>query len=180
MKKIFRPAIRLCFAAVSLLLCVAFSAGAFGQQIAARTLDDKAVSALLSQLEESLSQLIDDEPMVEQIVDKWESRDDLVGKTRPQILKLVFADVRSVIGDKEALDAIWAAWTGDKTSDPKRNSEDSAFFPTRSLYPWPRDHTNCRGHSVSRRGANMNPGTGTMEFSLRDPDGYYVTISAAS
>lgn len=24
----------------------------------------------------------------------------------------------------------------------------------------------------------MNPGTGTLEFSLRDPDGYYVTISA--
>ncbi len=25
---------------------------------------------------------------------------------------------------------------------------------------------------------HMNPNTGTMEFSLRDPDGYYVTISA--
>ena len=25
---------------------------------------------------------------------------------------------------------------------------------------------------------NMNPGTRTEEFSLRDPDGYYVTISA--
>ena len=25
---------------------------------------------------------------------------------------------------------------------------------------------------------NVNPNTGTMEFSLRDPDGYYVTISA--
>ncbi|MEO6392273.1 MAG: VOC family protein [Pyrinomonadaceae bacterium] len=25
---------------------------------------------------------------------------------------------------------------------------------------------------------NLNPGTQTMEFSLRDPDGYYVTISA--
>jgi catechol 2,3-dioxygenase-like lactoylglutathione lyase family enzyme len=25
---------------------------------------------------------------------------------------------------------------------------------------------------------NLNPGTGTLEFSLRDPDGYYVTISA--
>jgi hypothetical protein len=24
----------------------------------------------------------------------------------------------------------------------------------------------------------VNPRTGTMEFSLRDPDGYYVTISA--
>jgi hypothetical protein len=25
---------------------------------------------------------------------------------------------------------------------------------------------------------NMNPNTGTMEFSLRDPDGYHVTISS--
>ena len=25
---------------------------------------------------------------------------------------------------------------------------------------------------------NLNPNTGTMEFSLRDPDGYYVTISS--
>jgi catechol 2,3-dioxygenase-like lactoylglutathione lyase family enzyme len=27
---------------------------------------------------------------------------------------------------------------------------------------------------------NLNPNTETMEFSLRDPDGYYVTISALS
>ena len=27
---------------------------------------------------------------------------------------------------------------------------------------------------------HINPSTGTMEFSLRDPDGYYVTISAFS
>jgi catechol 2,3-dioxygenase-like lactoylglutathione lyase family enzyme len=27
---------------------------------------------------------------------------------------------------------------------------------------------------------DMNPNTQTMEFSLRDPDGYYVTISALS
>ena len=26
----------------------------------------------------------------------------------------------------------------------------------------------------------VNPNTGTREFSLRDPDGYYVTISALS
>jgi hypothetical protein len=25
---------------------------------------------------------------------------------------------------------------------------------------------------------NVNPNTGTTEFSLRDPDGYYLTISA--
>jgi predicted enzyme related to lactoylglutathione lyase len=27
---------------------------------------------------------------------------------------------------------------------------------------------------------HLNPGTGTMEFALRDPDGYYVMISAVS
>ena len=27
---------------------------------------------------------------------------------------------------------------------------------------------------------NLNPSTGTLEFSLRDPDGYYITISALS
>src|SRR6188508_3122712 len=27
---------------------------------------------------------------------------------------------------------------------------------------------------------NLNPSTGTLEFSLRDPDGYYVTISSLS
>lgn len=27
---------------------------------------------------------------------------------------------------------------------------------------------------------HLNPNTGTMEFSLRDPDGYYITISALS
>jgi hypothetical protein len=27
---------------------------------------------------------------------------------------------------------------------------------------------------------HLNPNTGTMEFSLRDPDGYYVAISALS
>ena len=27
---------------------------------------------------------------------------------------------------------------------------------------------------------NLNPNTETLEFSMRDPDGYYVTISALS
>jgi catechol 2,3-dioxygenase-like lactoylglutathione lyase family enzyme len=32
--------------------------------------------------------------------------------------------------------------------------------------------------ALLEEGPNLNPSTGTMEFSLRDPDGYYVTISA--
>lgn len=40
-----------------------------------------------------------------------------------------------------------------------------------------------RAHSLVARleeEPQANPNTGTMEFSLRDPDGYYVTVSALS
>jgi hypothetical protein len=53
------------------------------------------------------------------------------------------------------------------------------------------DETQVDGHRRSRCGwklqvvlarleeePHVNPSTGTLEFSLRDPDGYYVTISA--
>jgi hypothetical protein len=35
------------------------------------------------------------------------------------------------------------------------------------------------GHGPEEK-PRVNPNTGTHEFSLRDPDGYYVTISALS
>jgi len=40
-----------------------------------------------------------------------------------------------------------------------------------------------RGRALVERleeGTHVNPNTRTKEFSLRDPDGYYVTISALS
>jgi catechol 2,3-dioxygenase-like lactoylglutathione lyase family enzyme len=39
-----------------------------------------------------------------------------------------------------------------------------------------------RAHLLSRleEDSHLNPNTQTREFSLRDPDGYYVTISAVS
>ena len=43
------------------------------------------------------------------------------------------------------------------------------------------DATLARARALSSRLAedpHVNPNTGTEEFSLRDPDGYYVTISA--
>jgi catechol 2,3-dioxygenase-like lactoylglutathione lyase family enzyme len=44
------------------------------------------------------------------------------------------------------------------------------------------DTTLPRARSLARleEEPHVNPNTGTMEFSLRDPDGYYVTISALS
>jgi catechol 2,3-dioxygenase-like lactoylglutathione lyase family enzyme len=45
------------------------------------------------------------------------------------------------------------------------------------------DHALTRARALVSRleeEPNQNPNTGTLEFSLRDPDGYYVTISAIS
>lgn len=44
------------------------------------------------------------------------------------------------------------------------------------------DATLARAHAAGtplEEGPHVNPSTHTMEFSLRDPDGYYVMISAA-
>lgn len=43
------------------------------------------------------------------------------------------------------------------------------------------DETLVRARALSSRfeeEPNLNPDTGTMEFALRDPDGYYVMVSA--
>lgn len=43
------------------------------------------------------------------------------------------------------------------------------------------DETLSRARDLMLRleeGPHLNPGTGTLEFSLRDPDGYFVSISA--
>lgn len=73
-------------------------------------LNAEAVTALLDKLKEGLPDLIDDEAQVEAISEKWDAREDLVGKPKAQILKMLFADVRSVIKDKETQDNIWSNW----------------------------------------------------------------------
>ena len=40
--------------------------------------------------------------------------------------------------------------------------------------------TRARGLGLLEEEPNVNPNTGTEEFSLRDLDGYYVTVSALS
>lgn len=45
------------------------------------------------------------------------------------------------------------------------------------------DHALRRARALAPRfeeESHVNPNTGTSEFSLRDPDGYYVTISASA
>jgi CspA family cold shock protein len=68
-----------------------------------------AADALVGALKEGLADLIEDEEAVAAIVKKWNTH-NLAGKTRTQILGVLFADVKSVIADKETQDSVWEDW----------------------------------------------------------------------
>jgi len=103
------------------LLCAAFSFSAMAQDNSNEPLDAEAVSALIGELKEGLPNLIDDEAQVEAIAEKWNAREDLAGKSKAQILKMLFADVKSVAEDKETQDNIWKSWGG-RGKKQRRNS----------------------------------------------------------
>src|SRR5689334_7072093 len=87
----------------------AMSAWPIAAAQAEKPLDQAAADALVAELKEGLADLIDDEDAVAAITAKWEAH-NLVGKTRTQILNLLFADVKSVVEDKDTLDSIWEDW----------------------------------------------------------------------
>jgi len=100
-------------------MCSVLGFSATAQTNSETPLDAEAVAALIEELKDGLPDLIDDEDQVTAITEKWGAREDLAGKTRAQILKMLFADVKSVIEDKETQDGIWTSWTSEKESDEK-------------------------------------------------------------
>ena len=92
-------------------------------------LNAEAVTALLDKLKEGLLDLIDDEAQVEAISEKWDAREDLVGKPKAQILKMLFADVKSVIKDKETQDNIWSNWMEAGSKPDKEENQKATPAP---------------------------------------------------
>jgi Thiol-activated cytolysin beta sandwich domain len=96
----------------SLLMCLTFAFGAMAQENVNETLDDEAVSALVEELKEGLPKFIEDEDVVNQITEKWDAREELSGKTRYQIIRLLIEDVRSLVTDHKLSLKIWDKWNG--------------------------------------------------------------------
>ena len=44
------------------------------------------------------------------IFDRWEAREDLEGKTKTQLMRLLFADVHAIIKDPAIRTKVWNAW----------------------------------------------------------------------
>lgn len=104
--------------AASFLLCLSFAVGTMAQKPDNKILDDEGVSALLEELKAGLPEFISDEEKVTAITEKWEAREDLAGKTKYGIIRLLIEDVRSIETDQELSLKIWHKWNGVK-EDPK-------------------------------------------------------------
>ena len=106
------------------LLCAVFGFSVTAQNNPNQTLDEESVAELVEELANELADLIEDEDQVAAITEKWESREDLEGKTRTQILGLLFADVKSVVRDAETQKNIWDTWTGAARTETEEEEAD--------------------------------------------------------
>ena len=104
------------------LLCAVFSFSLIAQDAVKPDLD--AAAALVQRLTDGLPDLIDNEEQVTAIVEKWEARQGLSGKTKSQILNLLFADVKSVVKDKETQDSIWTGLNETVSGDTETDELD--------------------------------------------------------
>jgi len=108
--------------AVMLAVSVAGASRTDGYEVPTSTpekgLNAAQVSQLLDDLQNGLANNIEDGSLIEAISAKWNGHTNLAGKTRSQILPLLMADVKTVVTDKEARDAIWESWNDDDTEEP--------------------------------------------------------------
>jgi hypothetical protein len=83
----------------SVLLCSAFGYSVTAQTTDAKPMTDKALSALIVELKEVVAKSAPDAKDAALIAARWDKRTDLKGKTKTQVLLLLFEDVKAVIQD---------------------------------------------------------------------------------
>ena len=129
MSKTFKIGINWTKSAIALvLLCSVISFSVIAQDNSNKTLDKESVAALIQEMSDGLPDFVKDEAQVTAIIEEWEAREDLVGKTRTQILGLLFADVKSVVRDGETQKNIWDAWTGEGDQTETEEVENGKEF----------------------------------------------------
>lgn len=124
----------------TLIIALVLVISMFGLCVPAQTnpdkpLDEDAVSELFGELSSVLVNEINDAAQRNTITEKWNARNDLVGKTKSQILKLLFADVKSVVKGQETQNKIWSAWNETEEiveTPPSDEPEKPAVTPIRT------------------------------------------------
>jgi hypothetical protein len=115
MKKKIRNKIALLFLPALMFMFSVFGLTATAQTNPDKALDAKAVTALIGELKEVVSNSTPDTNDAAMVAEKWNARKDLVGKTRKDVINLLYTDVKSVVKDSGALYQIYSMFSFYKT-----------------------------------------------------------------
>lgn len=85
--------------AAVLLWCSISFVSARAQTVSDQPMDAKSLTALVEELKDVVSKNAPDEKDAALVAEKWDRRTDLAGKTKKEVIKLLFEDVKSVIKD---------------------------------------------------------------------------------
>jgi len=81
------------------LLCSISSFSAMAQTDSDKPLDAKSLTALVEELKGVVSKSAPDQKDAALVAEKWDRRKDLAGKTKREVINLLYEDVKSVIKD---------------------------------------------------------------------------------
>ncbi|MEP6904133.1 MAG: hypothetical protein ABJA66_20610 [Actinomycetota bacterium] len=84
---------------LALGLSLMFSVFSFSAMAQDKPLDAKSQTSLIKALKDVVSKNAFDEKKSAMVAQKWDARKDLAGKTKTQVINLLFEDVKSVITD---------------------------------------------------------------------------------
>lgn len=100
MKEKIRNALRLLFlSALCVLWCSMFGLNVMAQPTADKPMDAKALAALVKELKEVVAKNSPNEKESAMVAERWDKRTDLTGKTKKEVISLLFEDVKAVIKD---------------------------------------------------------------------------------
>ena len=111
--------------AALVLLCSMFSFSAPAQTVSDKPLDATSLAALIKELKEVVSKSAPDQKDAALVADRWDKRTDLAGKTRKDVINLLYKDVKAVITDSGVQYQIYSIF-----SFYKRISDEPASAPT--------------------------------------------------
>src|SRR3982751_1463245 len=81
------------------LLCSISSFSAIAQTVSDKSMDAKSLAALVEELKGVVAKSSPDEKDAVLVAEKWERRKDLKGKTKREVINLLYEDVKAVIKD---------------------------------------------------------------------------------
>ena len=112
-------------------VCSVFSFGAIAQTNPDKAMNAKSLAALVEKLKEVVSRTAPDEKDAALVAEKWDERKDLAGKTKKDVINLLYADVKSVIKDSGVLYQIYSMFSFYKTipDEPLPAQLDKTYVP---------------------------------------------------